>query len=56
MEEFNPKGWTACFVRIAEMLELNPSIRGLAGVSWFYDPAVPAVNAAAKNEFPCCGT
>jgi len=54
MEEFNSKGWTACFVRIAEMLELNPSIRGLAGVSWFYDPAVPAISPhlAYLQELP----
>jgi hypothetical protein len=54
MKEFNPKGWTACFVRIAEMLELNPSIRGLAGVSWFHDPAVPAIapHLAYLQELP----
>ena len=54
MKEFNPKGWTACFVRIAEMLELNPSIRGLAGVSWFYDPAVAAISPhlAYLQELP----
>ncbi len=40
MREFNPDGWTAHCARMAEMLELNPSVRGIVGVGWFYDPAV----------------
>jgi hypothetical protein len=44
MKEFNPAGWTACYARIAELLELNPRMRGLAGVSWFYDPALAVIS------------
>jgi len=44
MKEFSPQGWTASFARLAETLELNPRIRGIAGVSWFYDPKVADVS------------
>jgi hypothetical protein len=44
MKEFTPEGWTASFARIAEVLELNPSVRGVAGVSWFYDPQVARIS------------
>jgi hypothetical protein len=40
MREFNPDGWTAHCARMAEMLNLNPAVRGIIGVGWFYDPAV----------------
>jgi hypothetical protein len=40
MREFNPEGWTAHCARMAEMLELNPTVRGIVGVGWFYDPVV----------------
>jgi len=40
MREFNPDGWTAHCARMAEVLELNPSVLGIVGVGWFYDPAV----------------
>jgi hypothetical protein len=40
LREFNPAGWTASFRRFGEVLALNPSVRGITGVSWFYDPAV----------------
>lgn len=44
MEEFNPAGWTACFVRMAEVLALNPTVCGITGISWFYDPKVAAIS------------
>jgi hypothetical protein len=40
MRDFNPNGWTAHCARMAEVLELNPSVLGIVGVGWFYDPAV----------------
>jgi hypothetical protein len=40
MRDFNPDGWTAHCVRMAEVLALNPGVRGIVGVGWFYDPAV----------------
>jgi hypothetical protein len=44
LKEFNPKGWTSCFARIAEILELNPKVAGVTGVSWFYDPKVAEIS------------
>ena len=44
MKEFNPRGWTASFVRMADILVLNPHVRGIVGVSWFYDPTVPIIS------------
>lgn len=44
LEEFNPEGWDRCYVRLAEMLELNPDIKGVYGGSWFYDPALEKIS------------
>jgi hypothetical protein len=44
MKEFKPRGWTDSFVRMADALKLNPDVRGVAGVSWFHDPAVAGVS------------
>ncbi len=44
MKEFTPAGWSASFAMLAEILDLNPRIRGIAGVSWFYDPKVADVS------------
>jgi hypothetical protein len=44
IKEFTPEGWTVSFARIAELLALNPSVRGVAGVAWFYDPALVRVS------------
>ncbi len=42
--EFNPPGWTRCYCRIAELLELNPSILGVYGASWWFDPQLEEVS------------
>jgi hypothetical protein len=44
MSEFTPAGWTACFARFAEVLALNPTVRGVTGISWFYDPKVAEIS------------
>jgi len=44
LKEFTPEGWTTSFARIAELLALNPSVRGVAGVAWFYDPELVRVS------------
>lgn len=38
LDEFNPKGWENCYLRITDMLERQPHIKGMFGGSWFYDP------------------
>lgn len=40
LDYFSEEGWDACYIRIAEMLLNNPSINGLIGTSWFYDPSL----------------
>lgn len=42
--EFNPSGWTRCYRRIADLLELNPSILGVFGTSWWFDPQLETVS------------
>lgn len=44
LTHFNPEGWDRCYQRIAEMLRLNPSCKGMWGASWFYDPALDDVS------------
>ena len=44
LQDFNPEGWTAYFARMAEVLALNPSVRGLIGGSWFFDPALAEIS------------
>lgn len=43
-EEFTPDGWDLCYVRIARLMERHPTIRGMYGGSWFYDPALATVS------------
>ncbi len=38
LTDFHEKGWDACYLRIAELLECREDIRGMVGTSWFYDP------------------
>jgi len=35
---FTPDGWKKSFLNTAEMLKLNPSIKGTFAASWFFDP------------------
>lgn len=44
LEDFNPDGWNRCYLRLADMLALNPKVRGMWGGSWFYDPALEEVS------------
>jgi len=54
MKEFNLAGWTQSFVRMSEVLAANPEIRGIAGVSWFYDPVLARISPslAHLHEIP----
>lgn len=44
LHEFKPEGWYRCYLRIAEMLRLHPSIQGVWGASWFFDPQIQYVS------------
>lgn len=41
--EFTPKGWDCCYLRIADLLEMNAQIKGVFGSSWWYDPQVERI-------------
>ncbi|QTA93896.1 hypothetical protein [Desulfonema magnum] len=38
LDGFNQKERDLCYLRICELLELNPRIRGMYAASWLYDP------------------
>jgi hypothetical protein len=42
--EFNPEGWVRFHVRAAELMRLNPEIRGIVGATWWFDPQVGALS------------
>lgn len=44
LSEFNPQGWNDCYLRIVEMLEHNPQVKGIFGGSWFYDPQLKDIS------------
>jgi len=44
LEEFTPEGWDRTYLRIAELLRLNPEVKGVFGTAWFYDPEVESVS------------
>lgn len=44
LQEFNPDGWHKTYLRIADLLRLNPAIQGVFGSAWFYDPAVGEIS------------
>jgi len=44
LSEFSQEGWRKFYIRIAEMLQLNPHVQGIFGVSWFYDPYLANVS------------
>lgn len=40
VSDFNEEGWNACYLKVAALLKRDPSLVGLIGNSWFYDPAL----------------
>jgi hypothetical protein len=42
--DFNPRGWDRCYHRISHVLARRPSIAGMLGVSWFYDPQLREIS------------
>ena len=43
-EDFNASERTHCYFRIAELLRMNPQVKGLFGGSWFYDPKIERIS------------
>jgi hypothetical protein len=44
IRSFTPQGYDQCYLRIAELLELNPEIKGMMGSSWWFDPTLEAIS------------
>jgi hypothetical protein len=49
MKEFDVAGWTAALARMADVLELNSDLKGIAGVSWFYDPELARIGPSLAH-------
>lgn len=44
IEEFTPEGWVFFHERVAELLELNPAMKGLMRSSWYFDPELAEIS------------
>lgn len=44
LSRFNEEGWTLSYQLLADVLRLNPEIRGVMRASWFIDPALERVS------------
>ncbi len=47
--QFTEHDYNLCYLRVAELLELNAEVRGMFGASWWFDPHVRAI--APELEF-----
>ncbi|MFM9936016.1 MAG: hypothetical protein ACKVOL_07430 [Novosphingobium sp.] len=54
---FNPAGWDQTYALCAQLAARNPALRGLMGISWFYDPALADLSPrlAYLREVPMAG-
>jgi hypothetical protein len=44
LSDFNPQGWEASYHLLAELLQLNPDIKGMISASWFLDPRLRSIS------------
>ena len=44
LPQFNPLGWSLFYRRAAELLRCNPQVKGLFGITWFYDPVLEVIS------------
>ncbi len=44
IRSFTPQDYNQCYLRIAELLKLNPEIKGMMGSSWWFDPALESIS------------
>jgi hypothetical protein len=44
IDEFTPEGWNFFHERVAELLELNPEMKGLMRSSWYFDPELAQIS------------
>lgn len=43
-QDFNQRGWHSTYMRLAELLQSNPSHKGWFSSSWFLDPALEQIS------------
>lgn len=57
LDDFDAEGWKATYHRLAELLELNPDLKGWLSSSWFLDPALQTISPhlAHLREVPLEG-
>jgi hypothetical protein len=53
LDEFSEVGWTAFYHAAVDLLYVNPSIEGIVGTSWFYDPVLKAVSPRLSYLLDC---
>ena len=44
MAEFNAQGWKVFLLRCADILKMNPQVKGAFGISWFIDPQLEKIS------------
>ena len=44
LEDFNEEGWLETYNRLAELLAVNPGVKGWLSASWFLDPALETIS------------
>lgn len=44
LKHFNEQGWLASYRIIADLLSINPSVKGVFSASWFLDPAIASIS------------
>jgi len=44
IREFTPEKYDRFYERVAELLEANPHLKGLAGATWWFDPALESLS------------
>lgn len=48
LTKFNENGWNECYLRIAQIFEQMPEVKGVVGTSWFYDPQLLTISPKLK--------
>jgi hypothetical protein len=44
LDDFTAEGQVRCFLRVADMLAINPEVRGMCAGSWYFDPRLSVVS------------
>lgn len=44
LTDFNPAGWERTYGRLADLLRVNPSMKGVVSASWFFDPRLRLIS------------